>query len=94
MFGLAIFNLHYWGFGVPFLLVGAWYLVRAYRLQRDLKEAMADPSGGRAGQAGERVSVPARASKRYTPPTAPRRPTPPKEKDKGRDKDEDERRTG
>ncbi len=25
MYGLAIFNLHYWGFGVPFVMVGAWY---------------------------------------------------------------------
>ena len=33
LFGLGIFNLHYWGFGVPFLLAGSWYLVRAWRLQ-------------------------------------------------------------
>ena len=39
LYGLAIFNLHYWGFGVPFILVSAWFLVRAYRLQRDLREA-------------------------------------------------------
>ena len=37
LFGLAVFNLHYWGFGVPFLLAGAWYLVRAYRFQQELK---------------------------------------------------------
>ena len=41
MYGLAIFNLHYWGFGVPFVMVGAWYLVRAYRLHRNLKESTA-----------------------------------------------------
>jgi hypothetical protein len=59
LFGLSIFNLHFWGFGVPFLLFGAWYLVRAYRLQQKLKLAeQADP-GGRG---------PTRASKRYTPP--------------------------
>lgn len=39
LFGLAVFNLHYWGFGIPFLMGGAWLLVRAYRLQRDLREA-------------------------------------------------------
>ena len=41
LFGLAVFNLHYWGFGVPFFLVGAWYLVRAYRLEQALKRAQA-----------------------------------------------------
>ena len=41
LYGLAIFNLHYWGFGVPFVMVGAWYLVRTYRLHRKLKEATA-----------------------------------------------------
>ena len=39
LYGLAVFNLHYWGFGVPFLLAGAWYLVRAYRLNQELKRA-------------------------------------------------------
>ena len=46
LYGLAVFNLHYWGFGVPFLLVGAWLLVRAYRLQRDLREATGGPRPG------------------------------------------------
>ncbi len=39
LYGLAVFNLHYWGFGFPFIMAGAWLLVRAYRLQRDLREA-------------------------------------------------------
>jgi hypothetical protein len=39
LYGLAVFNLHYWGFGFPFVMAGAWLLVRAYRLQRDLREA-------------------------------------------------------
>ncbi len=60
LYGLAVFNLHWWGFGVPFVLVGAWYLVRAYRAQRDLKEARAG-----AGPPGMPT-----ASKRYTPPSA------------------------
>lgn len=37
LYGLAIFSLHYWGFGVPFIAVSAWLLVRAYRLQSDLR---------------------------------------------------------
>jgi hypothetical protein len=65
MFGLAIFNLHYWGFGVPFVMVGAWLLVRAYRLQQKLKVASSDGGGFRSA-AG--ASSPPRASKRYTPP--------------------------
>lgn len=34
LYGLAIFNLHYWGFGLPFVMAGAWLLVRAYRRHR------------------------------------------------------------
>jgi len=60
LYGLAVFNLHWWGFGVPFVLAGAWYLVRAYRCQRDLKAA-------RAGEGAPGIPT---ASKRYTPPTA------------------------
>ena len=43
LYGLAIFQLHYtyFGFAAPFLLAGAWYLVRAYRLQQELKRAEA-----------------------------------------------------
>jgi hypothetical protein len=63
LYGLSIFNLRFWGFGLPFLIGGAWYLVRAYRLQQKLKAARAAlPQGGR-GQ----------ASKRYTPPSSTRR---------------------
>jgi uncharacterized membrane protein YgcG len=79
LFGLAIFNLHYWGFGVPFIMVSAWLLVRAYRLQRDLREATGvngssdrgRQSGG-GGAAGRRS--PPKPNRRYTPPTtAPKR---------------------
>ena len=45
LYGLAVFNLRFWGFGIPFLLAGAWYLVRAYRLQQALKRAEADAPG-------------------------------------------------
>jgi hypothetical protein len=77
LFGLSIFNLHFWGFGVPFLLVGSWYLVRAYRLNQKLKLATA--SDGQGPGPGPRGG-PTRPNKRYTPPTAPPKPpaTPPK----------------
>src|SRR5271170_2140951 len=39
LYGLAVFNLHYWGFGIPFLMAGAWLLVRAYRTQQAVKNA-------------------------------------------------------
>jgi len=65
LYGLSIFNLHFWGFGIPFLLVGAWYIVRAYRLTQKLKLAKAEagdgPSAGRPR--------PGAPNKRYTPPT-------------------------
>ncbi len=66
LYGLAIFNLHYWGFGIPFIIGAAWLLVRAYRLQRALKLATAgDPPAQ-----GVASSQP---SKRYTPPGSSRR---------------------
>ncbi len=78
LYGLSIFNLHYWGFGLPFILGGAWYLVRAYRLSEKLKHAKADGSTG--GVAGPGSTGPrSQPSKRYTPPAAPvRRPSKPK----------------
>ncbi len=39
LYGLSFFNLHYWGFGVPYIMIGSWYLVRAYRLSQKLKLA-------------------------------------------------------
>jgi len=69
LYGLAVFNLHYWGFGVPFILVGAWYLVRAYRLQQGLRRATGGgPSARPRGNAPGSGSRP-RRNKRYTPPT-------------------------
>ncbi|MHB8245267.1 MAG: hypothetical protein ACYDGN_07930 [Acidimicrobiales bacterium] len=70
LFGLAVFNLHYWGFGVPFILGGAWLLVRAYRLQRDLHEAKPETLAATNGSAGTARSRP---NKRYTPPAPSRR---------------------
>jgi len=67
LYGLAIFNLHWWGFGVPFVMVAAWYLVRAYRAQRDLKEATGQTSRWAARDQSAR-SGPS-PNKRYTPPS-------------------------
>jgi len=70
LYGLAIFNLHYWGFGIPFILAGAWFLVRAYRAQRDLREAApADRSGPPGRNGATRVSRP-QPRKRFTPPAS------------------------
>jgi hypothetical protein len=78
LFGLGIFNLKYWGFGLPFLLGGAWYLVRAWKLQSKLKLA-GGGSRGSYGPPNSRVSpnrlpsaggVLPRPNKRYTPATA------------------------
>ncbi len=72
LYGLSVFNLHYWGFGLPFIIGGAWYLVRAYRLSEKLKHAKAEATGGSSGYGPARPAPP--SSKRYTPPTAPSRP--------------------
>jgi hypothetical protein len=76
LFGLALFNMHYWGFGIPYLIAGSWYLVRSYRMQREWREenGEAGPRGGRpaTGPSGPRSAKPG-ASGRYTPPTAGRR---------------------
>lgn len=73
LYGLSIFSLGFWGFGVPFAFVGAWLLVRAYRAQRDLSEATApSPARSRAGGRGSSTSARS-ASGRYTPPAARRR---------------------
>jgi hypothetical protein len=70
LFGLAVFNLRFWGFGVPFLLAGAWYLVRAYRLQQALKRAQGDAPSPPQRNGSTPASGPRpRRNKRYTPPT-------------------------
>lgn len=70
IYGLGVVNLHYWGFGIPFLLAGAWYLVRSYRLQQALKRAGGGGSSppNRPGSRPTNGSRP-RSNKRYTPPT-------------------------
>src|SRR5579875_1364728 len=37
LYGLALFNLGYWGFAVPYVFAGSWLLVRSYRYQRELR---------------------------------------------------------
>ena len=54
LYGLAIFQLHYtyFGFAAPFLLAGAWYLIRAWRLQQELKTGGGGRSPGAAAEGG------------------------------------------
>ncbi len=72
LFGLAVFQLHYTyvGFAAPFILAGAWYMVRAYRLQQALRRAEAG-EGRAPGKSRTQSSNAARPrpNKRYTPPT-------------------------
>lgn len=69
LYGLTVFNLHYWGFGVPYVLFGAWMLVTSYRLHKSLKEASAEGGAapGSTAGGGARPAPKPRASRRYTP---------------------------
>jgi hypothetical protein len=97
LYDLGVFNLHYWGFGIPYILGAAWLMVRAYRLSRDLREATARPTPGGATPGTKTTpAVTSRrgagtlrrgANKRYTPP-------PPPTKRPGRSKPEGEKRAG
>jgi len=72
LYGLAIFQLHYtyFGFAAPFLLAGAWYLVRAYRLQQELRRAeAAGPDAPRPKGSSSPAAPRPRRNKRYTPPS-------------------------
>jgi hypothetical protein len=72
LFGLAIFQLHYSyvGFAAPFILFGAWFLIRAYRLQQELKRAEAAGPGAPRPKASPSAAAPRpRRNKRYTPPS-------------------------
>lgn len=64
LYGVGLFQLGWLGFAVPFVLAGAWYLVRAFRLQQAFKKAEAE-EGGSISASKHR----ARANRRYTPPT-------------------------
>ena len=63
LYGLSVFNLGYIGFGVPFVMVAAWYLVRAYRLHRNVKESA-------ASEGPSTRTAPPPSSKRFTPPSS------------------------
>ena len=72
LYGLAIFQLHYtyFGFAAPFLLAGAWYLIRAWRLQQELKRAeAAGPQAPRPKGTTTNPAARPRRNKRYTPPS-------------------------
>lgn len=71
LYGVGLFQLGWLGFAVPFVLAGAWYLVRAFRLQQALKKAEAAESATtRSTARTSNGSKPrARANRRYTPPT-------------------------
>ena len=71
LYGVGLFQLGWLGFAVPFVLAGAWYLVRAFRLQQAFKKAEAEEGGGtRSSARTSNGSKPrARANRRYTPPT-------------------------
>ena len=69
LYGVGLFQLGWLGFAVPFVLAGAWYLVRAFRLQQAFKKAEAE-EGGPARPAARATNGPRpRANRRYTPPT-------------------------
>ena len=78
LYGLSLVNLHFWGFGVPYMLFGSWYLVRAYRLQQKLKLAKEDGTTTRPDTGG--AARRAQPNKRYTPPVpgTPKAPKAPK----------------
>jgi hypothetical protein len=72
LYGVALFQLGWLGFAVPFVLAGAWYLVRSYRLQQELKrvepgEASVARGKGLSSNASRTAPRP-RQNKRYTPP--------------------------
>ncbi len=78
MYGLSIFNSGYLGFGVPFVMVGAWYLVRAYRLHRNLKESTLGGPAEKSGLTSPNKRFTPPPSDRYTPPSSSRKRLPPK----------------
>jgi hypothetical protein len=39
LYGVTLFNLRYYGFALPFVLGGAWLIVRAYRDHRALLDS-------------------------------------------------------
>jgi hypothetical protein len=71
LYGVGLFQLGWLGFAVPFVLAGAWYLVRAFRLQQAFKKAEAEEGGSTSSpvRPSNGAKPRARANRRYTPPT-------------------------
>jgi hypothetical protein len=69
LYGVGLFQLGWLGFAVPFVLAGAWYLVRGFRLQTALKRAEGDAGGPPVLASRAANGVRPRPNKRYTPPT-------------------------
>lgn len=72
LYGLTVFNLHYWGFGLPYLMAGSWMLVHVYRTQKAVRVASGDTSryGPTFSRKGSGYAGRPRANRRYTPPTS------------------------
>jgi hypothetical protein len=71
LYGVGLFQLGWLGFAVPFVLAGAWYLVRAFRLQQAFKKAEAEEGATtrHTARTSNGSKPRARANRRYTPPT-------------------------
>lgn len=64
--GLALFDLRFWGFAIPFVAAGAWLVARAYRSPAPAPAP--EPEGpGTPGPSGADRSGPVSANKRFTP---------------------------
>lgn len=64
--GLALFDLHFWGFALPFVAAGAWMVARAYRS----RAAGPDPQISEDRPTGRSAQLPSgtvSANKRFTP---------------------------
>lgn len=70
IYGVSLFQLGWLGFAIPFVLAGAWYIVRQFRLQQAFRRKTEGPGGPptRKSNGSSDGSRP-RPNKRYTPPT-------------------------
>jgi len=71
IYGVSLFQLGWLGFAIPFVLAGAWYIVRQFRLQQAFRRKTDGSGGPPSNKAKGRPSNGARPrpNKRYTPPT-------------------------
>jgi len=71
IYGVSLFQLGWLGFAIPFVLAGAWYIVRQFRLQQAFRrktEGSGRPPSPKGNGRSSNGSRP-RPNKRYTPPT-------------------------